>query len=32
VNIAEDGIFLESAADVLHLGPEKAAEEIEAAN
>ncbi len=32
VNIAEDGIFLESAADVRHLGPEKAAEEIEAAN
>jgi len=29
VNIAEDGIFLESAADVRHLGPERAAEEIE---
>lgn len=30
VNIAEDGIFLESATDIRHLGPEKAAEEIEA--
>lgn len=30
VNIAEDGIFLESATNVRHLGPEKAAEEIEA--
>ena len=29
VNIAEDGIFLESATDIRHLGPEKAAEEIE---
>jgi len=30
VNIAEDGIFLESATDIRHLGPERAAEEIEA--
>ncbi|MEM1441851.1 MAG: phosphate uptake regulator PhoU, partial [Verrucomicrobiota bacterium] len=30
VNIAEDGIFLESAADIRHLGPELAAEEIDA--
>jgi phosphate transport system protein len=30
VNIAEDGIFLESATDVRHLGPIKAAEEIDA--
>lgn len=30
VNIAEDGIFLEEATDVRHLGPEKAAAEIEA--
>ncbi|MEX2579754.1 MAG: phosphate signaling complex protein PhoU [Verrucomicrobiales bacterium] len=30
VNIAEDGIFLEEATDVRHLGPERAAEEIEA--
>lgn len=30
VNIAEDGIFLESAADVRHLGPKRAAEEIDA--
>tara|TARA_R110002096_G_scaffold332034_2_gene526081 strand:- start:677 stop:1384 length:708 start_codon:yes stop_codon:yes gene_type:complete len=30
VNIAEDGIFLESAADVRHLGPVEAAAEIEA--
>ena len=29
VNIAEDGIFLEAAADIRHLGPEKAIEEIE---
>lgn len=28
VNIAEDGIFLESATDVRHLGPRRAAEEI----
>lgn len=30
VNIAEDGIFMESAADVRHLGPSLAAKEIEA--
>ncbi|MDF1825690.1 MAG: phosphate signaling complex protein PhoU [Verrucomicrobiales bacterium] len=30
VNIAEDGIFLESATDVRHLGPKRAAAEIEA--
>ncbi|MDF1657208.1 MAG: phosphate signaling complex protein PhoU [Verrucomicrobiales bacterium] len=30
VNIAEDGIFLESAADIRHLGPKLAAEEIDA--
>lgn len=30
VNIAEDGIFLESAADVRHLGPERAAAAIDA--
>lgn len=30
VNIAEDGIFLEEATDVRHLGPAKAAAEIEA--
>lgn len=30
VNIAEDGIFLESATDVRHLGPRRAAEEIDA--
>ena len=30
VNIAEDGIFLEAAADVRHLGPELAAQEIDA--
>lgn len=30
VNIAEDGIFLESATNVRHLGPKKAAEEIDA--
>jgi len=30
VNIGEDGIFLESAADVRHMGPKKAAEEIDA--
>lgn len=29
VNIAEDGIFLESAADVRHLGPEKALARIQ---
>ena len=29
VNIAEDGIFLESAADVRHLGPEKALAKIQ---
>jgi len=29
VNIGEDAIFRESAADVRHLGPERAAEEIE---
>lgn len=29
VNIAEDGIFLESATDVRHLGPERAAEKIQ---
>lgn len=32
VNIGEDGIFLESATDVRHLGPAKAAERIEATN
>lgn len=32
VNIGEDGIFLESAADVRHMGPRRAAEEIEATN
>ncbi len=30
VNIAEDGIFLESATDVRHLGPKRAAEQIDA--
>lgn len=30
VNIAEDGIFLESATDVRHLGPKRAAAEIDA--
>jgi len=29
VNIAEDGIFVESAADIRHLGPKKAAVEVE---
>lgn len=32
VNIAEDGVFLESATDIRHLGPKRAAEEIEAEN
>ena len=30
VNIGEDGIFVESAADIRHMGPKRAAEEIEA--
>lgn len=30
VNIAEDGIFLETATDIRHLGPEKAAEQLKA--
>ena len=29
VNIAEDGVFVEAATDIRHLGPEKAAEEID---
>jgi hypothetical protein len=32
VNTAEDGIFLEGAADIRHLGPKKAAEEIKASS
>lgn len=31
VNIAEDGIFLEAATDIRHLGPERASEKIEQA-
>jgi phosphate transport system protein len=30
VNIAEDGIFLETATDIRHLGPDKAAEQLKA--